>query len=157
MMREHRYFQGILTAHKSATTSDGESVQKNFTIRHVMEGEIQNFLHSYADACNYDNVKSLFQTPVMWKNIAIESKYKMKVTFDALEFEAVLVGIKVSKKYVKNVDTYTYDLLFTMEPDKDIDPVLEMFLKQKETDENGRKKLVLFDVLLEPIEKLMLD
>jgi hypothetical protein len=94
---------------------------------------------------------------VQWKNITIEAAYKFKVTFDELEFEAILRAIKVRRGFKKNpvTEVFTYDLAFEKEIDKDTDLVLPTFLNQKETDENGKKKLIYYDVGMEPLEALM--
>ena len=155
MMRDNRYFQGVLTRVNSKALD--ESIVKKLAIVHSMEGEIQNFLHSFADKCNYPNVRELFNNPVQWKSIALDLKHKFKVNFDKVEFEATLTEIKIRRSYKKGVETYTYTILLDMEPDKDIDPILETFLNQKEIDENGKKKLVMFDIMFEPVEKLMVD
>lgn len=153
MLQENRYFQGILT--RIASKAKDEEVLLAFNIRHTMEGEIQNFLLSYAQRCAQPNIRELFYTPVQWKGIHIEAAYKFKVTFDALEFDATLKSIKVRRAFKKNTETFTYDLGFEKSLDKDTDLVLPTFLNQKETDENGKKKLVLFDIMMEPLEALM--
>lgn len=153
MLQEDRYFQGILT--RIASKAKEEEVLLAFNIRHTMEGEIQNFLLSYANRCGQANIRELFYTPIQWKNIHIEAAYKFKVTFDALEFEAVLKAIKVRRAFKKGTEFFTYDLSFEKSLDADTDLVLPTFLNQKETDENGKKKLVLFDILMEPLEALL--
>jgi hypothetical protein len=153
MLRENKYFQGVLT--RIASKAKDEQVLLAFNIRHTMEGEIQNFLSSYADRCKQPNIRELFYEPVQWKNIHIDASYKFKVTFDALEFDAVLKSIKVRRAMKKATEIYTYDLAFEKDIDADVDLVLPTFLNQKEMDENGRKKIVLFDVNLEPTEALM--
>lgn len=153
MLQENKYFQGILT--RIASKAKEEEVLLAFNIRHTMEGEVQNFLLSYANRCGQSNIRELFYTPVQWKNIHIEAAYNFTVTFDAIQFDATLRAIKVRRTFKKGIESFTYDLSFEKSLDKDTDLILPTFLNQKETDENGKKKFVLFDILLEPVEALM--
>ena len=153
MLRENKYFQGVLT--KIASKAKDEDVILTFNIRHQMEGEVQNFLLSYAERCSQSNIRELFYTPVQWKKINFETAYKFRLWFGDLDcFFAILREIKVSRSFKSGSEIFTYDLTFEKEVEKDIDPLFASFLNQKEFDENGRKKTILFDVNLEPIEIL---
>ncbi len=155
MLREGKFFPGVLT--RIASKAKEEAVLLTFNIRHTAEGEIQQFLDSYATRCSQENIRFLTQYPVQWRSIHIEAAYKFKVEFDELEFEAILRSIKVRRTLKKNpvTEVFTYDLGFEKEIDKDTDLVLPTFLNQKEMDENGKKKLIYYNVGLEPLEALM--
>lgn len=145
-----KYYQMVLSS--LASKAKETEILSAFKLVYRAEGEIQNFLNGYAGQCNVPNVFELFKTPVQWKSIVLDCSYKFKITFDALDFEAVLKQINVSRKFKNGIEEYVYTLCFEKSVDTDIDPIFAFFLNQKETDENGRKKAVLFDVSFEALE-----
>ena len=152
MLRESKAFSGVLT--RIGSKAIDENVVLSFNIRHIEEGDIQTFLDSYEKKCELENIKCLFQYPVQWKSVHVESRYKFRIEFDEIECEGILLGIKVRRSYKKGSEFFTYDLEFQKEMEKDSDLFLSTYLNQKEEDENGKKALIQYSVYLTPLEKI---
>jgi hypothetical protein len=150
MLRENKGFEGVLT--RFAVKSNDQGVCVVFNIRHSCPGDIQVFLDTYEDVCKLENIRRLFTYPVQWKNIQLDARERFELDFDEVHTEATLKSIKIRRTIPKKHDAkemYTYDFSF----EKYIDPIdddlkLGVYLNQKEEDENGKKKLMLFLVYL---------
>lgn len=153
MLRQDKAFAAVLT--KVQNKADNERILMEYTIRHVMEGDIQIFLNTYADKCNQENVDTYFRYPVQWKNISIEANYLFRVEFDEVEHEAVLKEIKVRRAFRKGSEYFTYDLVFQKEVDLETDSHFTSYLNQKEENDQGKKVLVEYSTFLVPLEQYM--
>ena len=145
-------FPAVLTKHTHFY--DHDDVFVKFSIRFLNEGDIQNFLTPFDQKIAGGDLQKAFDYPICWKNIAIDTtnyeKTHFKVEFDEVEFDADLVSIAVSRAFKKGVEVYTYVLTFIKEVGEANEDSLfaKTYLKYKETDENGKKKLVEFPVTL---------
>ena len=153
MLRDQKAFASVLTSVKSKAKD--ENVVMAFNLKHVVEGDNQIFLQSYADKCKQENVDELFRYPVQWKSINIEAAYKFRLEFDEVEFECVLKNIKVSKAFKQGSESFTYNLEFEKEIEQDSDLVFTTYLNQKEIGDDGKKRLIEYSAYLTPIESLM--
>ena len=153
MLRDQKAFASVLT--KVQSKAKEESVVMSFTLRHIVEGDNQIFLQSYADKCKQENIDLLFRYPVQWKTISIEAAYKFKMEFDEVEFECILRGIRVRRSFKQGSEFFTYQLDFEKEIEQDSDLVFTTYLNQKEEGDDGKKRLIEYSVYLHPIEALM--
>ena len=63
---------------------------------------------------------------------------------------AMLVGINISHKILKEGELFKYDLIFHKEHDPEIDSVFAItFLNRKEEDEDGKKDFLWYDTLID--------
>lgn len=143
-------FQGFLS--RFNTKSKDEKIIKEFSIKSEEITENPTFLFNFEKVTGYDNVSSLFNTPIRWNNLVIpDLREVFKIEFDLLAdpIECVLRTIKVRKGYRKACEVFTYEFQFTKEVEPELDSVFESYLNQKEEDENGRKKTMLFPIVAE--------
>lgn len=150
MINESKAFTGVLS--KFGAKAKDEEILSTFTIKHVEEGEHQNFLDSYAEKCNQPCIIQLFSYPVQWKSINIGANFNFKIEFDEVEIEATLKSIRIARTYKLGIEIFTYQLLFEKEADKEIDAVFQSYLNQKEMGDDGKKRLIEYPVYLTPIE-----
>ena len=76
-----------------------------------------------------------------------------KVNLGDLEFNAKLESINANVKHTKDGTAYTeYNLNFIKSLDKDVDTKLSYFLKLKETDEEGKKRIKWIDTTMTEVE-----
>ena len=76
-----------------------------------------------------------------------------KVNLGDLEFNAKLESINANVKHTKDGTAYTeYNLNFIKSLDKDVDTKLSYFLKLKETDEEGKKRIKWIDTSMTEVE-----
>ena len=77
-----------------------------------------------------------------------------KVNLGELEFNAKLESINASVKHTKEGTAFTeYNLNFIKSLDKDVDTKLSYFLKLKETDEEGKKRIKWIDTTMTEVEE----
>lgn len=77
-----------------------------------------------------------------------------KVNLGDLEFNAKLESINANVKHTKDGTAYTeYNLNFIKSLDKDVDTKLSYFLKLKETDEEGKKRIKWIDTTMTEVEE----
>ncbi len=143
MMREGKFVSSVLTGYGAISKNEDVYMKVEFT--HTETGDHQNFLDSYADEMEMENIIQLFKTPVQWKNTTIVCNRKFDVNFDVIKFDAVLTEIKVTRKETKDDTIFTYKLVFEKEQDKDVDVLLTQYFKHKEETAEGKKVLVEFD------------
>ena len=153
MLRENKAFTGVLT--KIQNKAEEERILSEFEIKHVMEGDQQIFLNSYATKCNQENVDTYFRYPVQWKSITLEANYKFKVEFGEVEFEAVLKAIRVTRGFRQGTEYFTYNLVFQKDIEQDLDLHFASYLNQKEENDVGKKVLIEYSVYLTPLEEYM--
>ena len=156
MLREHG-FDAVLTKIGTKSKADIDKVVIEFSIRHQSEYEKQSFLEAYEQKCGIANINCLFNYPVQWKNLNIDANYIFDMDFDELEdIRCILKSIKVKRKIptkLGQTETYVYDLTFEKEIESgDEDWVFASYLNRKEEDENNKKVLIKYHVLLNPIE-----
>ena len=76
-----------------------------------------------------------------------------KIDLGDLEFNAKLESINANVKHTKDGTAYTeYNLNFVKSLDKDVDTKLSYFLKLKETDEEGKKRIKWIDTTMTEVE-----
>jgi hypothetical protein len=142
----------ILTSFQSKAKD--EDVFNVFNIKYECEGEIQIFLDEFSKATNND-LSSHFKNPVNFKTIQFETPADVKIEFDEIDdLSATLLSIKVARSYKNSTEKFTYVLSFSTS-DFDNARLLSTYLNQKETDENGKKKSILFDFQISDIKPLM--
>lgn len=147
---ELKYFTGVLTSFQSKAKD--EEVYNVFVIKHECEGEVQTFLDLFSEKTGTEIAKH-FKTPVYFKSIQFEIPCQVALTFDELECSATLLSIKATRTYKAGVEKFVYSLAFSSDDFANLQ-VLSTFLNQKETDENGKKKTILYDVQVKIESKL---
>jgi len=153
-------FPAILTKHTHFYEEDDVFVK--FSIRFINEGDIQTFIDSFDQKVTGGDLKRNFEYPIIWKKIVLDTtdyeKTHMKVEFDEVEFDADLVEITVNRKSKKGVVSFEYIMTFIKDVGEENEDsrFAKSYLKYKEEDANGKKKLVEFDVTLtiEPIKNV---
>lgn len=151
----NKVFNGTLTKH-SHVCKDGKVLVK-FSIKHSEVGEVQTFLQPIERELKYNNIMSLFDYEVQWKNLTIDSSDWIKryftVEFSDFKFEAFLTEVKITRKHKQGIDTFDYILTFQKESANDDTLFAQTYLNYKEEDENGKKITIMFDVNLTPAEE----
>lgn len=150
-------FEGSLD--KFGYKSHGESVSNVvLNIKHSSEGEIQNFLDDMEQIFNRENVKGLFTPPVQWSKMIVNGAGSMGlsivITFDEVEFDAILSTITVARKFKQGVESYEYNIAFEKEVDSDnLDKILiTEYLKRKHKNEDDKTVLTMFQVKIRRAE-----
>jgi predicted solute-binding protein len=74
----------------------------------------------------------------------------MNVSFDEVDFDCDLTEIAVSRKIKNGAESFEYVLTFSKDVglQNEDSAFVKTYLKYKEEDENGKKKIVEFDVNL---------
>jgi len=151
----NKSFKGTLTKH-SHVCKDGKVLVK-FSIKHSEVGDMQYFLQSVETELKHKNIMSLFDYEVQWKSLTIDSSDWIKryftIEFAEFQFESFLTELKISRKRKHGIDTFDYILTFQKESANDDTLFAQTYLNYKETDENGKKITILFDVNLAPAEE----
>lgn len=156
MLRENG-FEAVLTKIGTKSKADIDKVVIEFNIRHQSDYEKQTFLESYEAKCGVDNINCLFKYPVQWKTLNLDANYVFRLDFDELEdIRCILKSIKVKRKIptkLSQTESYVYDLTFEKEIESgDEDWHFASYLNRKEEDENNKKMLIKYHVLMEPLE-----
>lgn len=149
-------FQGTLSKFAYKNKGDGPS-EVHLLVKHTSEGEIQNFLDDLEKIFNRENIKSLFLVPLHWDKAVINKSgmgFPVSLTFDEVEFDALLTTITVNRKFKQGVESFEYSMLFEKEVDADnLDKVLVTeYLNTKHENEDGKKVLTMFQVKLKRAE-----
>ena len=138
---------GMFPAHLSkfgATVKD-EDVKVEFVITHISKNQPeQDFLSSYDES--FGTNLSKFVDGATWDNIKFTQSNTLSIKFDEMDLKAELVGIKITQKDTEEDLTFKYDLTFLKTQDKDVDTYLATYLKRKEENEDGKSKIVEYDV-----------
>lgn len=151
-------FPAILTKHTHYY--DADDVFVKLSMKFNNEGDIQTFIDSFDQKVAGGSLKNNFQYPIAWKKIVLDTtdyeKTHMTVEFDEVQFEADLVEIAVNRKLKKGVEVFEYILTFVKDVGEENEDsrFAKTYLKYKEEDENGKKKLVEFDVTLSIAPKI---
>lgn len=144
---------------KSFSAGDGrdqsDKVVERLVIRYIDQtGGQQNFLDSLQSACTIPNLSQLFYFPVQWKSIAIqiEQTAELTVDFDAVTFDALLLGIKVRRSFKKELEIFTYDIELQKEVDREFDMTLSDYLDKFEEIDEGKWARATFVTVMQPIQ-----
>jgi len=154
-----RHLPAIL-AKMETKAKKGGTVQV-LAIKMESAGEVQNLLDGYEDKCNNaGNVSELFHLPIAWKSITLEAGYKVRLSVSLgpdqdLDFDARLVGIKVSRAWKHGADVFTYSVTVEKDLDPNVDKDLAHLVNAKQTNQRTDKpELVLWPILWEAVEPL---
>lgn len=151
-------FNSIMT--KFQPVIKGEDLYTTFTLKVIEETSIHSLPQQFKSQIDLGDCFAQSSVNDCWDKINIpvnEYRLKYKVTFDVKEFEAKLENIAAVKKVDKTgVPTTEFTLTFVKELDKDLDPILSLYLKRKEDDPEAstkgkklKKKLIQFNTVLE--------
>ena len=150
-------FQGVLKKYENVRLDSTMHVR--LIIRHINESPNQTFLKPFAEKV-IDSVEHLFEYPVRWKKLVIDtSDYVNKaydITFgEAPTFVANLYEIVITRKLSEGSDIFEYSFHLEKELSSDTSDLLiaEAYLNYKEEDDNGKEILQEFDVTFEIAEK----
>lgn len=124
-----------------------DQVVQEFVLTYTSEDAVQGFLSSLDDAFDLSLRHPFTSDNVNWKRIVFEVPVPhLVVKFDALTMNAMLAGISVSRKEVKDGDVFKYDLVFHKSHNPDIDSVFAItYLNRKEEDEDDKKVFLEYD------------
>lgn len=144
-------FKGVMIKHNYGVTRDNVFV--NIAVKHTSNQPIQHFLESFENETKMSNIKSLFESPIEWDNLKLkldEYPFFYEVEFDEIVFVARLMSISIVKKVKAGVNSFEYTLAFRkdVEGDNKDSIAAKTYLKYKEENEDGKKVLVEFDVIL---------
>lgn len=131
-----------------------ENTLKQFTLKIVEDTSVRSFIKQFSS----DFDVSMFGTTAVQDsfnriNIPLQANnISYKVSFAGIAFEAKLDCVSAAIKRKKD-GTYmtTYTFTFVKEIDPSVDGVLSSSLKNKETDEKGKKKLIQYATTLDKI------
>ncbi len=150
-------WQGNMTKHQHVYKE--EEVFVKFSIKYTSEGDVQDFLKSFQTKVGTDNLTHLFNYPVRWKKMSIDtSEYEKNyftVGFDEIDFDAQLVDIQISRKFKNGNDLFEYVFTFIKDVGEENEDsvIAKTYLNHKEEDENGKKVVVRYPVLLTLLDK----
>lgn len=138
------------TMTKISSTIKKEDVFVSFTLKVLEDSSVRTFpgqFHtidlSVFDSMATNDVFNKINIPADDYNITY------KVNLGDLEFDAKLESLNATVKHTKDGTAYTeYNLNFVKSLDKDVDTKLSYFLKLKETDEEGKKRIKWIDTTL---------
>lgn len=127
---------------------------KMFTLKIEEDSSVRTFIKQFSS----DFDVSMFGTTAVQDsfnriNIPLQANnISYNVTFAGIAFEAKLDYVSAAIKRKKD-GTYstTYTFTFVKELDPNVDSVISASLKNKETDEKGKKKLVQYATTLDKI------
>lgn len=145
----NEYFRGRLV--KAETKTEETGVFETIVIQHTESSNIPQFLQSYIDEYEIENMNCLFRTPVQWVgSINFEPNKYMAIKFDQIDLIAKCTKIVANHK-IKNdgSEEYIYKFHFKYDFDTKITPFLNSFLNQKIEDiETGKEVKAEYDVLI---------
>lgn len=142
------------TMTKISSTIKKDDVYVGFTLKIVEDTSVRTFPGQFhtIDLGVFDSVA----TNDVFNKINIPAEdYNIgyNINLGGLEFGAKLESINATIKHTKDGTAFTeYNLNFIKSLDKDIDTKLSQFLKLKETDEEGKKKIKWIDTVMEEDE-----
>ncbi len=138
---------------KLSSKKEDEAVVLEFVLTHVSEETVQLFLASLDETYNLSLRHAFTTDRIDWKRIIFDVKVPMlTVKFDELEMNAMLFGINVSRKDVKDSEVFKYDLVFHKNHDPEIDSVFAItYLNRKEVDEKGKKTFLEYDTVIQKV------
>ncbi len=135
---------------KLSSKKQEDEVVQEFMLTYVSEEVIQSFLEPLDEIYDLCLRHVFTSDKIEWKRILFDVRVPMlDVTFDELEMNATLVGINVSRKDIKDGDSFKYDLIFHKQHNPDIDSVFAItYLNRKEEDEEGKKTFLEYDTVI---------
>ena len=138
------------TMTKISSNIKKEDVYVFFTLKVVEDTSVRTFPSQFhtIDLGVFDSIAN---NDVFNKiNIPAEDyNLSYNIKFDELEFGARLESINATVKHTKDGTAYTeYNLNFVKSLDKEIDTKLSYFLKLKEADEDGKKRIKWIDTTM---------
>jgi hypothetical protein len=144
--------QGFTGTLQSLSHKGGDPTIVKLKIKHVYEGELQNFLDSMEKTLNIKNITKLFENPILWDKLVLDSdiNHAVGIEFDAVAFDAYLSGISITRKFRKDTEVYEYMLEFEKDVATDnLDKTLAIeYLNRKEENDDGKKVPVLYQIKL---------
>lgn len=151
-------FTGTLRKYDSFRVDD--LIYISAIIKHKNETSTQSFLNSFATKMNAENIKTLFDFPVRWKKLVIDTsdyiQSTYKIVFGETEFKARLSSITITRKLVEGNDIFEYSFEFIKKASADLEDrvIVEAYLDYKEEDNKGKMVYKEFDVKLELLEDI---
>lgn len=146
----NKTWDGVMT--KFGHAKKDENVCVVLTLKHTNEGDVQNFLDSFEKELETNNFKQLFEFPVRWKKLSIDTsdydKNYFSVEFDEIEFNAKLVEISVTRKTKNGIDTFDYLMTFIKEVETEDAVAAVTYLNNKEENEEGKMVIIQYPVKL---------
>jgi len=143
-------WDGIMTKHLHG--KQDETVYSKVVIKHTNEGDVQSFINSFEKELGTNNYKQLFEFPVRWKKLSIDTSDYTKnyflVEFDEIDFNAKLVDISISRKNKNGIDVFEYMLTFIKDVENGDTAIAVSYLNNKEENEDGKKVFVEYSVKL---------
>jgi hypothetical protein len=148
-------FKGVMIKHNYGVTRDNVFV--NIAVKHTSNHPNQYFLESFENEAKMTNIHSLFESPIEWDNLKLkldDYPFFYEVEFDKIVFVARLMSISIVKKIKAGISSFEYTLAFRkdVEGDNKDSITAKTYLKYKEENEDGKKVLVEFDVILKPTD-----
>lgn len=144
-------FQGHLAA-MSAKSQDG-AITQQLKIRHTAIGEVQTLVEKLQKDWKTLDLARLFLSPIHWDKITLPlGLVDTVVSFDVLEFHALVRSVTVTQSNKNGETVFTYDFLVEKEVDEE-DKNLVAYLNAKEQDEMGKSHLILYSVNFEGKEE----
>jgi len=136
---------------KLSSKKEDETVVQEFILTYVSVEVAQDFLASLDEAFELSLRHPFISDKIDWKRICFDVRIPLlAVKFDELEMNAMLVGINVSRKIVKEGEIFKYDLVFHKSHNPDIDSVFAItYLNRKEEDGDGKKTFLEYDTVIQ--------
>ncbi len=135
---------------KLSSKKKEEEVVQEFVLTYVSEEPVQLFLESLDESCNLSLRHPFTSEKINWKRILFDVRVPLlEVRFDELKMNAMLFGINVSRKEIKDGEIFKYDLIFHKNHNPDIDSVFAItYLNRREEDEKGKKVFLEYDTVI---------
>jgi hypothetical protein len=134
-----------------SSKKEDEAVVQEFVLTHVSVEVVQDFLAPLDEAFELSLRHAFISDKIDWKRIFFDVRIPLLgVKFDELEMNAMLVGINVSRRVVKDGEIFKYDLIFHKNHNPDIDSVFAVtYLNRREEDEKGKKIFLEYDTMVQ--------
>ena len=135
---------------KLSSKKEDETVVQEFVLTYISEEAVQNFLEPLDEAYELSLRHPFISDKIEWKKIQYDVRVPfLRVKFDELEMSAMLFGINVARKIIKDGEIFKYDLVFHRQHNPDIDSVFAItYLNRKEEDEKGKKTFLEYDTVI---------
>lgn len=145
-------FTGIMLKHAPIVKKN--DVFANVQIKTTEFGAIRTFIRPFQMAGIEGSLDLFKESSLPWNKLNIPvSDYDLyyNIKFDSVNFDAKLINISVNTKQVKDSSVTDYILSFNKCIEAS-DSNVSYYIKHKEEDENGKMKLVEYNVKLDQID-----
>lgn len=154
-------FRGILLKYTTVPPSGDNEPCVHVVIKHTSDGDVQTLMKHFEKGLdintNHENFQGPFTYPITWSKIAFDvSDFRpnyYEIEFDEMIFHGRLQKIEVTQKREDGIGSFEYQFHFKKEINDGDSKMAYMYLKHKEENEDGKKELVEYPVLINLVDE----